>query len=152
MLFRSSRFPGSPVEMAVDLGRSRYKIGPVVESSFPADRTAEALEIWHSLGRPVRIASEFPALAETFARDYQLVHTHIMPIAGASEGFVPEDADILIEGTETGASLRANGLKMLDPFMVSTNCAIVRRDPITERTDVIEKLLARFQRAAEQAD
>jgi ATP phosphoribosyltransferase len=134
--------------MAVDLGRSRYKIGPVVDDAFPYETTAEALPRWRSLGRPVRIASEYPALADAFARDHQLAHTSIIPISGASEGFVPEDADILIEGSETGASIRANGLKMLDPFMESTNCVIIRREPVTPRTDLIEGLLAKLRMAA----
>jgi ATP phosphoribosyltransferase len=143
-----SRFPSSPVEMAVDLGRSRYKIGPVVDQAFPAETTAEALAVWRTLGRPVRIASEFPALAEAFARSAHLVYATIMPIAGASEGFVPEDADVLIEGSETGTSIRANGLKMLDPFMESTNCVIVRSEPTTRRPDVLTYLLKRLGAAA----
>jgi len=142
------QFPGSPVEMAVDLKRSRYRIGPVVDEAFAADSTSEALAIWSQLGRPVRVASEFPALAEAFARDSQLAHTEIMPIAGASEGFVPEDADVLIEGSETGTSIAANGLKMLDPFMESTNCLIVRSTPATRRTDVVGGVVERLALAA----
>ncbi|MDZ7728468.1 MAG: ATP phosphoribosyltransferase [Dehalococcoidia bacterium] len=143
-----AQFPGSPVQMVVDLGRSRYKIGPVVDQDFPADTTAEATAIWRALGRPVRIASEYPALAESFARDTHLLHTSIIPINGASEGFVPEDADILVEGSETGTSIRANGLKMLDPFLESTNCVITRTAPVTSQTAVIEDLVQRFQVAA----
>lgn len=141
------RFPSSPVRMAIDLGRSRYKIGPVVDEAFPADTTAEALATWWSLGRPVRIASEYPALAEDFARRFHLPTAVILPINGASEGFVPEDADILIEGTETGTSIRANRLKMLDPFLESTNCVIVREPPRTSRADVVESLLERLRAA-----
>ncbi len=141
------RFPSSPVELAVDLGRSRYKIGPVVDQAFPCDTTDEALPRWRSLGRPVRIASEYPAMAESFARDNLLAHTAIIPISGASEGFVPEDADVLIEGSETGTSIRANGLKMLDPFMESTNCVIVRKGPMT-RQGLLDELLAKFRVAA----
>lgn len=145
------RFPASPVTIAVDLGRSRYKIGPVVDQAFPADTTDAAVGAWNALGRPVRIASEFPALAEAFARDHHLLHTQIIPINGASEGFVPEDADILIEGSETGTSIRANGLKMLDPFMESTNCVIVRREAVTTRTALLADLLSRFEKAARAA-
>jgi ATP phosphoribosyltransferase len=139
------KFPGSPVQMAVDLGRNRYRIGPVVDDAFPAATTAEAVRIWNALGRPVRIASEFPATAERFARDHQLLHTTIIPVAGASEGFVPEDADFLVEGTETGTSIRANGLKMLDPFMESTNCVLTRTTPVTSRTDLLASLVARLR-------
>lgn len=140
-----SRFPTSPVRMAIDLGRNRYRIGPVVDQSFPADSTAEAVRIWNGLGRPVRIASEFPATAERFAREFHLQYTTIIPIAGASEGFVPEDADFLIEGTETGTSIRANGLKMLDPFMESTNCVLVRAEPVTSRLDLLAEIVERLR-------
>ena len=138
------RFPGSPVRMAVDLGRNLYRIGPVVDQAFPADNTPDALKIWNALGRPVRIASEFPGTAEAFARDHGIAHSTIIPVAGASEGFVPEDADFLIEGTETGTSIRANGLKMLDPFMESTNCVIVRAEHVTGRGDLVDSLVERF--------
>lgn len=143
-----ARFPGSPARLAVDLGRSRYRIGPVVDQGFPADTLQQALPIWRSLGRPVRIASEYPALAETFARDNHLLHTAIIPINGASEGFVPDDADILIEGSETGTSIRANGLKMLDSFLESTNCLITSATPATSRVDLVNDLIERFKVAA----
>jgi ATP phosphoribosyltransferase len=71
----------------------------------------------------------------------------VIPISGASEGFVPEDADILIEGTETGASLEANNLMMLDVMIQSTNCIIGRIGEYSEvqtRTlrAVVEKFVA----------
>ena len=135
------RFPSSPARMAVDLGTNRYRIGPVVDASFPADSTPAAVSLWNGLGRPVRIASEFPATAERFALDHHLRYTAIIPVAGASEGFVPEDADVLVEGSETGTSIRANGLKMLDPFMDSTNCVIVRKEPVTANTALLSRLV-----------
>ncbi|MFN0093438.1 MAG: ATP phosphoribosyltransferase [Dehalococcoidia bacterium] len=139
------KFPASPVEMAVDLQINKYRIGPVVEKGFPADTTPEAVAIWNNLDRPVRVASEFPATAERFALDQHLRFTTIIPVAGASEGFVPEDADFLVEGTETGSSLRANGLKMLDPFMESSSCVIVRNQPVTTQTALLHDLVERLR-------
>jgi ATP phosphoribosyltransferase len=139
-----SKFPNSPVTMAVDLATNRYRIGPVVDADFPADTTSEAVAIWNSLGRPVRIASEFPATAERFALDHHLTFTTIIPVAGASEGFVPEDADFLVEGTETGTSIRANGLKMLDTYMESTACVVTRSGPVTRQTALLESLVQRL--------
>ena len=144
-------FPQSPVEMAVDLRRSNYKIGPIVDQAFRAETTHEALSLWSQLGRPVRIASEYPGLAEEWARDHRLPHTAIIPIAGASEGFVPEDADILIEGTETGNSLRANNLRMLDPFLHSTNCVIVGKNPPAAHRQLLADLLSRLRAGVETA-
>ena len=72
-------------------------------------------------------------------------------MAGASEGYVPEDADFLVEGTETGTSIRANGLKMLDPFMESTNCVIVRSEPVTTRTALLDDLVAALRASVAEA-
>jgi ATP phosphoribosyltransferase len=71
----------------------------------------------------------------------------VIPLSGASEGFVPEDAEILIEGTETGTTLRANRLRMIDVIMESTNCAIghTTRPPGRRgelRDEFIERLTA----------
>ena len=146
-----AKFPSSPIEMAVDLHKNWYKIGPIVHQSFPAETTEDALRIWNGLDRPVRIASEYASLAEAFARENHLRHTSIIPIAGASEAYVPEDADILVEGTETGNSLRANNLKMLDPFLESTNCVIVRSKPVTSRLDVLELVVDRLRAGVQAA-
>jgi ATP phosphoribosyltransferase len=69
----------------------------------------------------------------------------VIPISGASEGFVPDDADILIEGSETGTTLRANRLRMLDVIMISTNCVIGSVVPPEGergalRADLVERL------------
>ena len=74
----------------------------------------------------------------------------VVPIAGASEGFVPDDAEILIEGSETGTTLRANQLHMIDVIMESTNCAIgaIAR-PEGRRGELRDEIVARLSRAAE---
>jgi ATP phosphoribosyltransferase len=61
---------------------------------------------------------------------------------------VPEDADLLIEGSETGSSIRANGLKMLDPFMESTSCVVVSSQPATSRLDLLDDLVHRLEATA----
>ena len=71
---------------------------------------------------PIRIASEFANIADHFARERHFGRYSVIPIAGASEGYVPEDAEILIEGIETGSSVRANKLTVLERFFESTNC------------------------------
>ncbi len=123
-------FPSSPVREVVDLQRSRYTLCAVVDERVPGDNLASALAYWRAHGRSViRIASEYANLADQFARDRRIGRYHIIPVAGASEGFVPEDAEILIEGTETGTSVAANRLKIVDRIFESTNCMIAREDP-----------------------
>ena len=78
---------------------------------------------WRSQGREALIvAAEFPATADHYARSRHFWRYRVMPIAGASEGFVPEDADLLIEGTETGRTIAENNLKILDTIYRSTTC------------------------------
>lgn len=146
-------FPSTPVVEVADLHRSRYVLAAVVAEDLPARTIAQALAYWRTSGRQtIRVASEYPHLADHYARASHLGRYAVLPIAGASEGFVPEDAEILIEGTETGKSLIANRLKVLEPIaltpptrsaaltmianhlkvlepvQVSTNCLIARAD------------------------
>ena len=77
-----------------------------------------------ALGREIRVASEYPNIADHFARERHFGRYSVIAIQGASEGFVPEDAEILIEGIDTGSSVRANKLTVLERFFESTNCVI----------------------------
>jgi ATP phosphoribosyltransferase len=74
----------------------------------------------------------------------------VIPIAGASEGFVPADAELLIEGTETGRTLVENRLKPIDLLFRSTTCLIARRDEglSGRRRDVFQQVVGAMSRAA----
>jgi len=122
-------FPSSPAYAALDLQCSQYNLSAVVDGALPADNLAEAMAYWHSAGKQALIiAAEFPATADHYARSRHFWRYRVIPIAGASEGFVPEDADLLIEGTETGRTIAENNLKILDNIYRSTTCLIARRD------------------------
>ena len=121
------QFPSSPVEEIIDLRRSVYGLAVIVKD-VQADTVAGALAEWRARSdAPIRVASEFPNIADHFARERHFGRYSVIPIQGASEGFVPEDADILIEGIETGASIRANKLTILERFFESTNCVIANK-------------------------
>ena len=142
-------FPASPVMELADLARSRYQLGAVVPEELPAETIEEAVAYWRrdDPGRAIRVASEYAALADHYARERHLGRYRVIPISGASEGFVPDDAEILVEGSETGATLRANRLRMIDVIMESTNCVVGatvrppgRRGAL--RTELVERLRA----------
>jgi ATP phosphoribosyltransferase len=143
-------FPQSPVEELVDLGRSRYGIAAVVDAALPATTIHEALAAWRRDGRAVvRIASEYPNIADSYARSHHFGRYQVMPVAGASEGFVPEDAEVLIEGSETGKSIAANGLKIIDAVFESTNCLIAGRRPLSAAGEALKRQVVEgFRRAA----
>jgi ATP phosphoribosyltransferase len=54
----------------------------------------------------------------------------VIPTWGASEAFLPEDADLLIENTETGGTLARHNLKIIDTLFESTACLIGNIDSI----------------------
>ncbi|MDO8611830.1 MAG: ATP phosphoribosyltransferase [Dehalococcoidia bacterium] len=146
-----SRFPSSPVEEVADLQRGQFDLAAVASEAVPASDLSGALEHWHAEGRQViRVASEFPGIADAYARSRHLGRYRVIPIAGASEGFVPADAELLIEGTETGRTLAENKLKAIDLLFRSTTCLIAGKDRGLRgrRRDVFEQVVRAMQQAA----
>jgi len=144
-------FPSSPVEEVLDLRRGQYNLCAVVSQGVQAESIDEVLTLWRQGGKgAIRLASEFPATADHYARSRHFWRYQIIPIAGASEGFVPEDADILIEGTETGRTLAENNLKAIDLLFRSTTCVIARKGAQLEgpRRQVFQDLLSALEKAA----
>jgi len=48
----------------------------------------------------------------------------VIPTWGASEAFLPEDADLLIENTQTGRTIARHNLRIIDTLFESTACLI----------------------------
>jgi ATP phosphoribosyltransferase len=140
------QFPGSPVEEIIDLGRSRYSLAVIVKG-VRAHCVAGALDDWRARGgRTIRLASEYPNIADHFARERHFGRYSVIPIAGASEGFVPDDAEILIEGIDTGSSVRANNLTVLERFFESTNCVIAnKRRPEGASRAIFDRIVERMR-------
>ncbi|MFQ5516355.1 MAG: ATP phosphoribosyltransferase [Acidimicrobiia bacterium] len=80
---------------------------------------AEILEDGALPARPLVVASEYRRLAQSWLNrrrlDATLVHSY-----GATEVFPPEDADCIVDNTATGATLRDNGLVVIDELMQSS--------------------------------
>ena len=66
----------------------------------------------------VRISTEFPELTRRFleARGVKAV---VIPSYGATEAKVPDIVDAIVDLTETGSSLRRNGLRILETLLTS---------------------------------
>jgi ATP phosphoribosyltransferase len=60
---------------------------------------------------------------------------------------VPEDADLLIEGTETGQTLTENNLRAIDLLFRSSLCLIVRRGetPDGAKRTVFQEIVGRLR-------
>jgi len=66
----------------------------------------------------VRVQTEYPELTKRFFRDHG-VDAEISLSYGATEAKIPEIADAVVDGVESGRALRAAGLKVLDTVIVS---------------------------------
>jgi len=145
------QFPSSPVAELVNLGFGWVRIVAVVSEDVPAD-TIGALRGLVAAGKmvPLRIATEYINIADKYLRDKHIARYRVIPTWGATEVYLPEDADMLIENTETGQTLSRHKLKIVDTLFESTACLIGNRRSMEElgKKDKIEKLIKLFREAA----
>ncbi len=66
----------------------------------------------------IRISTEFPSLTERYLAEHG-VKAMIVPSYGATEAKVPDIVDAIVDLTETGSSLRKNGLRILETILTS---------------------------------
>jgi ATP phosphoribosyltransferase len=66
----------------------------------------------------VRVSTEYPELTRRYFADAG-VKAVIVPSYGATEAKVPDIVDAIVDVTETGSSLRAHGLRILDTLLTS---------------------------------
>jgi len=119
------RFPSSPVKKILRLGFGIVTVVAVVTNDVPVDTSREFAELMGRNGfATVRIASEYTNVADRYARDNHLSPYRLIPTWGASEAFLPEDADLLIENVQTGRTLARNNLKIIDTIFESSGCLI----------------------------
>jgi ATP phosphoribosyltransferase len=118
------QFPSSPVKEMLDLKYGWVRIVAVVSKDVAASDIDSLRQVCHGGQKPYRVASEYINIADRYARDNHLGMYRIIPTWGASEAFLPEDADLLIENTETGGTIARHNLKIIDTLFESTACLI----------------------------
>jgi ATP phosphoribosyltransferase len=69
--------------------------------------------------RPLVVATEYEALTRAWL-DAQSRPGTVLRTFGATEVFPPEDADLIVDNTATGATLAAQGLVIIDELMRSS--------------------------------
>ena len=144
------QFPSSPVAELVNLGFGWVRIVAVVSQDVPADSISD-LRGLIARGRmvPLRIATEYVNIADKYLRDKHVARYRVIPTWGATEVYLPEDADMLIENTETGQTLARHKLKIIDTLFESTACLIGNRRSMEARgkKHKIEELVRTFREA-----
>ena len=140
------QFPSSPVRELLDLKFGKVRIVAVISKDLSADDVHSLKQLDTERLAPLRVASEYINIADKYARDNHLGPYRVIPTWGASEGFVPEDADLLVENTQTGRTITRHKLKIIDTLFESTACLIgganCKSDSIRgERVQSIIKML-----------
>ncbi len=144
------RFPSSPIQEILDLGLGMVRLVAVVTHETPAN-TIEEFRALVQAGRfpRVRVASEYVNIADRYASDHHLAGYRVIPTWGATEAFLPEDADLLIENTQTGATLAKNRLKIIDTLFVSTARLIANTESLSDPAK--KEAIGTIKRALEKA-
>jgi ATP phosphoribosyltransferase len=147
------RFPSSPVTKVLDLEYGKVKIVAVVREDLPVMNIRELRQFIQDGNMPVlRTASEYTNIADRYLHDNHLGSSKLIPTWGASEAFLPEDADLLIENTQTGKTLATHKLKIIDTLFESTACIIGNNNSLSSslKQARIASLIEMFSNASRE--
>ena len=114
---------GADVEEILDLGFDKVRI----VAAIPAGTTEEKLK-----ARKIVAATEYVNLSEAWLRangyQYRLLRTY-----GATEVFPPDDADMIIDNTSSGQTLRDNGLNIVATLLESSTRFVASKVAMADR-------------------
>ncbi len=128
----------------LEYGRCRLVV-EVPESWIDVSNMAD---LWHLAGyyqthkqRELRIATKYPILTGRFLRQHGITHFRLISAHGALEAApLTDTADLIVDLTETGTTLRENRLKLLSDGVIlhSQSCLIanarmLRENPVAMR-------------------
>jgi ATP phosphoribosyltransferase len=138
------RESGAEVEEILDLGLDRVR----VVAAVPAETSEASLR-----SRKIVVATEYVNLAEKWLKKegyrYRVLRTY-----GATEVFPPDDADMIIDNTSSGQTLRDNGLRIVTTLLESSTRFAASRaamaDP--EKRGRIEELAMLFKAVLDGRD
>ena len=86
----------------------------------------------HLPARRLVVASEYERLARRWVAERGL-SAECVRSYGATEVFPPEDADVIVDNTATGATLEANGLVVVDELMRSSTRLYANPEALEDR-------------------
>jgi ATP phosphoribosyltransferase len=117
---------GADVEVLATLSyaKSGTGHGTRVVLAVPADHPATSAE---EIPPGSRISTEFERLTKRYFDDLG-TDVHVVWSFGATEAKVPEIVDAIVDIAETGSTLRAHGMKIIDTLMTSEPVLVANRD------------------------
>ena len=100
------------------------KVVLAVPAEHPANRASE-------MPAGSRISTEFERLTERYFAELR-IDVHVVWSFGATEAKVPEIVDAIVDITETGNTLRAHGMKVIETLMTSEPVLVANRSAVAD--------------------
>jgi ATP phosphoribosyltransferase len=135
---------GADVEEILDLGFDKVSI----VAAIPADISEDQLK-----AKKIVAATEYVNIAESWLKtsgyQYRILRTY-----GATEVFPPDDADMIIDNTSSGQTLRDNGLKIIATVLKSSTRFVASHAAMAdkEKRGRIEELAMLFKAVLDGRD
>ena len=148
------RETGADVEILQNLEYGKIRLVIAIPKSFSANSISELMEDVWGKGKNFRVSTEYlniaaeylkssPAYRERFGKSEPLIVTpwwkkgknpraKIFLSFGATEAKPPENADCIMDVTETGSTLDANNLKIIEDVMQSSAVLIANKKALAD--------------------
>ena len=157
------------VEILTSLEYGRVKLVAGAPKDLPADSLSDVLQYFWSQNRNIRISTEYlkicsdwiksnPVYKKKYGDKDPLIITPWWKIGdnpkvsiflsfGATEAKTPEISDIIMDVTETGTTLSANNIKIMEIVMESYAVLIANKDALSDpiKREKIYDVLALFR-------
>lgn len=138
------QFPNTPVAKLLNLGFGGVRICAVVHNDLGVKNVEEFRALFDRDGMPfpfIRIAGEYVNIADHFAYTHHFRRYKVIPTSGSTEAYLPEDADMIIENSQTGRTLAENNLGIMEILFESTACLIANEKSLKaeDKKSQIEK-------------
>jgi ATP phosphoribosyltransferase len=143
------QFPSSPVTELLDLKYAKVRIIAAVSKELPVENIPAMKQYYAEHSKIIRVASEYTNIADKVARDNHMGVYKVIPTWGATEVFIPEDADMLIDNTETGSTLARQNLKIIDTLFESAARLIGNKNSLANpvKAERINKIVEILKKA-----
>ena len=97
-----------------------------LDVAYMADLDDVALQFYQTHGRRLRVATKYLALTRRFFAAKGVTGYRIVESLGATEGApAAGTAELIVDITTSGATLKANSLKILDDGLILQSCAVL---------------------------
>ena len=123
---------GSDVEVLTSLSYAKTGTGhgTKIVLAVPNDHPADAAE---QMPPGSRISTEFVRITERYFAELD-IPVRVAWSYGATEAKVPEIVDAIVDVTETGSTLRAHGMKIIETLLTSEPVLVANRAAATDAT------------------